>query len=96
MLRNELNLLGEWNLWLFGSRVDLTKKGGDIDLFIDLSSKDVPQLQLSRKLRIGIQSYLGERKTDLVLRTLDSQPSSVYDLILNEGVLLWTSHLDSN
>ncbi len=51
-------------LYLFGSRVDDTKKGGDIDLLIideTLSKKDL------RLLRIDFFKHFGEQKLDIVL-----------------------------
>ena len=51
-------------LYLFGSRVDDTKKGGDIDLLI--VSKDVTKKDL-RKLRIEFFKHFGEQKLDIIL-----------------------------
>ncbi len=51
-------------LYLFGSRVDDTKKGGDIDLLIideTLSKKDV------RLLRVDFFQHFGEQKLDIIL-----------------------------
>lgn len=55
-------------VWLFGSRTDDRKRGGDIDLLIVpplLSSED----RLLRKLRLlkRLEQRLGERKLDVVI-----------------------------
>jgi predicted nucleotidyltransferase len=64
-LKNTLKLLSEdARLYLFGSRVDDSKKGGDIDLLVisdKLSKKDI------RKLRLDFFSKFGEQKIDIVL-----------------------------
>jgi predicted nucleotidyltransferase len=33
------DIFGQCNIYIFGSRVDDTKKGGDIDIFIEATSK---------------------------------------------------------
>ena len=51
-------------LYLFGSRVDDDKKGGDIDLLIisdKLTKKDL------RALRVEFFKHFGEQKLDIVL-----------------------------
>lgn len=51
-------------IYLFGSRVDDTAKGGDIDLLVvsdTLTKKDL------RTLRINFFKYFGEQKIDIVL-----------------------------
>jgi predicted nucleotidyltransferase len=51
-------------IYLFGSRVDDTKKGGDIDLLIlsnKLKKKDL------RSIRVEFFKYFGEQKLDIVL-----------------------------
>ncbi len=56
------------DIYLFGSRVDNNKKGGDIDLFID--TKDVDNL-LSKKNQLlnAIKAEIGEQKIDIVIST---------------------------
>jgi len=65
VLKSKLySLSGSAQLYLFGSRVDDTKKGGDIDLLIidkTLSKKDL------RLLRIDFFEHFGEQKLDIVL-----------------------------
>jgi predicted nucleotidyltransferase len=59
---------------LFGSRVDDSKRGGDIDLLIQPES---PDDMLTRKLQfLGIlERELGERKIDVVIENPgDSRP----------------------
>ncbi|MBD3795905.1 MAG: nucleotidyltransferase domain-containing protein [Campylobacterales bacterium] len=51
-------------LYLFGSRVDDTKKGGDIDLLV---VSDMLQKKDLRNLRIEFCKVFGEQKIDIVL-----------------------------
>lgn len=56
-------------LWLFGSRVDEQRKGGDIDLYIEPELQDADQL-VDAKLRFlrDLHLHLGEQKIDVVIR----------------------------
>ncbi len=51
-------------LYLFGSRVDDEKRGGDIDLLV--VSKDITKRDL-RYLRIDFFKHFGEQKLDIIL-----------------------------
>jgi predicted nucleotidyltransferase len=71
------------SVWLFGSRVDDTKKGGDIDLLvcpntrtseadtnsINLTDKAKPQSSFMQKIKMLnlLEQQLGERKIDIVV-----------------------------
>lgn len=68
-------------IYLFGSRVDDTKRGGDIDLLI-LSEK----LSESDRgmIRLGLHERLGEQKIDLVIARDLSDP--FFRVAFNEGV----------
>jgi uncharacterized protein len=56
-------------IYLYGSRADDSKKGGDIDLLV-LSEK----LTFADKITLlaGIKEKLGEQKIDLIIRNADS------------------------
>lgn len=60
-----------YSLWLFGSRVDDSKRGGDIDLLIVVETE--AQLAAAQKLEIGLlvllKEKIGEQKIDLVFAT---------------------------
>lgn len=55
-------------VWLFGSRVDDAKKGGDIDLLVRPApvAADQPFAKKIRMLTL-LERKLGERKIDLVI-----------------------------
>ena len=76
------------SIYLFGSRVDTTKKGGDIDLFIDLdyhlNIKD--SLELKRKFKMKLYALMGEQKIDILVST--DKKRSIEQEILQTGVLL--------
>lgn len=65
VLKNTLyKLSNEAKIYLFGSRVDDNKRGGDIDLLI--ISKKLTKRDL-RKLRTEFFKHFGEQKIDIVL-----------------------------
>jgi len=73
----------EASVYLFGSRVDDTKKGGDLDLLV-LSGK----IDLWAKLDIlaTLHQQLGDQKIDLIVYPDLSKPFA--RLAVNEGILL--------
>ena len=53
-------------VWIFGSRTDLTKKGGDIDIYIeteDLSDRVDKKI----KFLVDLQNKIGEQKIDVII-----------------------------
>ena len=77
------NLDEDANVYLFGSRVDDTKKGGDIDLLI-MSHKLTQENK--RTIKIKLYEMLGEQKIDIVLAADDTDP--FVKLALETGVRL--------
>lgn len=60
------NCFGEdVRLWLFGSRVDETRKGGDIDLYVE-TKREVDLAQKHHFMAL-LQLKLGDQKIDVVL-----------------------------
>ena len=72
-------------VWLFGSRVDDNKKGGDIDIaiFSKKIDKDVAQ---KMKVRRIICNRIGEQKIDIV--TTNSGKEAIFRLAVEEGIQL--------
>jgi len=70
-------------VYLFGSRVDDTKKGGDIDLLV---MSDSLTREDKRTIKIKLYELLGEQKIDIVLAVDDSEP--FVKLALKTGVKL--------
>ncbi len=76
-------------VWLFGSRVDDSAKGGDVDLYVRSMSRDADQLAAARfSFLARLKRRLGDRKIDLVLHRAGSETLPIYELARNTGVLL--------
>ncbi|MCP5104136.1 MAG: nucleotidyltransferase domain-containing protein, partial [bacterium] len=75
----------EFKLYLFGSRVDDDKKGGDIDILI-LSGEPLKRKD-KRSIKIAFYNKFGYQKLDLVHFIFDD-PSPFKELALLEGVEL--------
>lgn len=73
----------EAKIYLFGSRVDDTQRGGDIDILI-WSNKLTNEHK--RKIRLNLYELLGEQKIDLVIAKDTSNP--FVRIALSEGVPL--------
>ena len=70
VIRTTLNeTFGEQaNIWLFGSRVDDNKRGGDIDLLIETKECDVTAIvHAELAFLTKLQMKLGEQKIDVLV-----------------------------
>lgn len=90
VLELELTNRGGGQVWLFGSRINMAAKGGDIDLYIELNHPLENKLAFIRHLRSAIEKKLGERKIDIIVKAPNTQDSALYQ-IAKQGVLLWRS-----
>lgn len=71
-------------IYLFGSRADDTKRGGDIDLYISPSSK----IRLASKkidFLVALKQKIGEQKIDVVI---DRGKNNLIDEIGKKGIEL--------
>ena len=75
----------EAKIFIYGSRADLSKKGGDIDILI-ISDKISLQEQL--KIKARLITKLGDRKIDLVIAKNPKETSFV-EMIYNQAVEIW-------
>lgn len=80
-----LAFLPDAKIYLFGSRVDDQKRGGDIDIMI-LSHK---KLSWKEKAKIRQQFFkkFGEQKIDIVCFSFNDK-SSLKEIVLHEGIRL--------
>ena len=72
-------------VYLFGSRVDDGKKGGDIDIMV-LSDK---KISWKEKARIRWQYFekFGEQRLDIISSTFN-EPNPFKELVLHKGIRL--------
>ncbi|MDO8501389.1 MAG: hypothetical protein Q7S20_06070 [Gemmatimonadaceae bacterium] len=65
--------------FLFGSRVDDSKRGGDIDLLVEIPEAMPPAELVRRHTRFVLRIYrlLDEQRIDVVIATQDQQDSRV-------------------
>ncbi|MDD5214633.1 MAG: nucleotidyltransferase domain-containing protein [Methylococcales bacterium] len=73
-------------LILFGSRVDDAKKGGDIDLYIEIKN---PESMLDKKIKLlmALNLALGEQKIDLVVNNFTKE-KPIYEIAKQTGIEL--------
>ncbi|WP_240454236.1 nucleotidyltransferase domain-containing protein [Halomonas sp. NO4] len=82
-------LLGsEARIYLFGSRVDDSRKGGDIDIYIETPSLPQPRSQLQAKLLRKLWQRLGTQRIDLLIRTDAESLRPIHRDALEQGVRL--------
>ena len=76
------------HLWLFGSRADLSKKGGDIDLYVETTQKDITKIVKMRSDFIAtLWRIIGEQKIDVVIKYEDIE-LLIYRIAREEGIQL--------
>jgi len=78
-------------VYLFGSRVDDTKKGGDIDLLIEADYS--PEEMFAKKIELlnELHFKLGERKIDIITYnsfSADKERPLIVEEALSTGIIL--------
>jgi len=58
---------GEGKIYLFGSRVDDTKRGGDIDLYLVPLNRGDNEREKKRDFLVKLDNYIGEQKIDVII-----------------------------
>jgi predicted nucleotidyltransferase len=76
---------------VFGSRTDPARRGGDIDLLVEIDpTHGVDYERLKRRLRLALEDEIGEQRVDIVIDDgLESGPFS--SLARMRGVELWSN-----
>jgi len=73
-------------VFVFGSRADMSQKGGDIDLYIQTTKKDA-LLKAKISFLCEFEKYFGEQKVDLLVDN-GSKQKIIFDIAQKNGVLL--------
>ena len=75
-------------LWIFGSRADLSKKGGDIDIYIETKIENLDHaINAKANFLWDLESKIGEQKVDVVLNVITlNNKLPVYSIAKKEGV----------
>ena len=73
-------------IWLFGSRVDDNKKGGDVDLFVETNQPNSIEEEI--KFLTKLQRARIERKVDLIVKSPNSNHRSIFDTAKQTGIIL--------
>lgn len=78
------------HLWLFGSRVELSKRGGDLDFYIEtIENNLIIATKKKEYFIIELQDKLGDQKIDVVLNILSSQYMlPIYEIAKQTGIKL--------
>ncbi|KFN40576.1 MAG: hypothetical protein JU82_02470 [Sulfuricurvum sp. MLSB] len=79
-------IIDDAKIFLFGSRTDDTKKGGDIDLFVQTRKSITLKDELKILSRMELRGI--GRKIDLIIQTPQTPPQKLFETILKEGILL--------
>lgn len=80
-------------IWLFGSRVDDTRRGGDYDFYLETGLTDPAEI-IERKLKLLMELHMTpafeDEKIDLVIRSLAdwSTELPIYRVARHEGIAL--------
>lgn len=73
---------------LFGSRVDDTRRGGDIDLYIEAPGNERSWREQERRLRHALLTRLGDQRIDIVTAPPGGKGRPIDEVALGEGVAL--------
>lgn len=74
--------------WLFGSRVDDARRGGDIDLLVETEAALPNRAEVLCRLYGALILALGERKLDILLKDVRTPEAPVFDIARRTGIRL--------
>ncbi len=75
-------------VWLFGSRMDDSLRGGDVDILLDIPERvDNPAL-LAAQFAAKVTRLMSGRKVDVVLFAPNLARLPIHDVAFSEGIKL--------
>jgi len=72
-------------IWLFGSRLDDTKRGGDIDLLLEFADPVVHPALLSARIAARLSRHLAGRSVDVIIHAPNLQRLPIHDVAFSTG-----------
>ncbi|MCK5522883.1 MAG: nucleotidyltransferase domain-containing protein [Thiomargarita sp.] len=76
-------------VWLFGSRVDDNKRGGDIDLLIETNTPLIDnRWRIAARIDLALQRTLGEQKIDIIIHTFEDKTLPIHRIAKQTGIKL--------
>lgn len=83
------SIIGEESrVWLFGSRADDTKRGGDIDLLIETDRVVSSRIGALCRIEGALAVRLGNRRIDVLLKDAQTAEAPIFDAARKTGILL--------
>lgn len=79
---------GEARLWLFGSRADDNRRGGDIDLYVEVDRALADRLGAAIRLAARLERRFDGLPVDVVIKDMSSAPQPIHDIAKRTGVRL--------
>lgn len=75
-------------VWLFGSRVDDSKRGGDVDLYVESDSAIDAPAMIAAQMSVRIGRGMHGRKVDIVLAAPNLMRFPIHEVARREGIRL--------
>ena len=76
------------HVYLFGSRIDESTKGGDIDLFVELTKRIENPVAKTMQLNGALQLELGMQKIDIIFHAPNDDWKPIHTEAKKQGVIL--------
>jgi predicted nucleotidyltransferase len=76
------------SVYLFGSRVDDSRRGGDIDLYISVPGVLQNKARAVLKFNADLQIALGEQRIDVIVRDAATKHLAIHEEAARTGVRL--------
>jgi len=73
---------------LFGSRVDDTRRGGDIDLHIETDLQGGEAQRAADRLYVALIHKLGDQRIDIITHTIGTPKRTIDDMATRTGQVL--------
>lgn len=78
----------ERHVWLFGSRVDDDARGGDIDLYIELTEPLADAAWRALRFNGALQQAFGAQRIDVITRSPSEPLKPIHEMAKRSGVAL--------
>lgn len=72
-------------IWVFGSRLDDTMRGGDLDLMVEFTEPVENPAWLAAQLSARLSRLLYGRKVDVLLRAPNLKHMPIHDVAFRDG-----------